>query len=703
MMRALLTIGLALAPAWLIAQTAAGPDFAVNTYTSNGQWWARVAAQAGGDFVVVWSSRWQDGDQYGIFARRFSPSGAPYGPEFQVNVHTTYTQGAPAIAATNDGGFVISWSSVLAYANGYEVRARRFDRAGAPLAGELEVNTYTTGSQQESAIAGTPDGGFVVSWASAGLDGSGAGIAARRFDAAGRPLGAEMVVNTHTAFNQRAPDVGVARDGTFVIVWEDYASHDGSGVGIFGQRFSAAGGQLGAEFQVNTYFTGNQQYPRIDFGPAGEFVVVWSGPTSNVQNISAQRFDPAGNRVGGEFWLNTLTEVARPSGIAHDGAGNFVVTWWAAGAGGTGPDVRARRMDSSGAGRGAEFLVSAYTTGIQRFGDVASDRAGNLLVTWSDDDRDGWIHGIFAQRFGGLRPVGLTLFDGGNNILEVPDNFGLVTAWQNISGAPQTFQGQGSEFTGPPGLVYTLGATTANYGTVPDGATVPCTGTCITGALLGTRPAGHVDVSVRERILPDALGQDQRWILHVGGSFTDVPPASGFYRFVETLLHRGVTGGCGAAAYCPAAATTREQMAVFALIAKEGPTYLPPACGATPMFADVPPASGFCRWIEELARRGVVGGCGGGNYCPSHAVTRDSMSIFVLRTLDPTLAPPACGAPVFADVPASNPFCRWIEELARRGIVSGCGGGNYCPAALVTREQMGVFIGVTFNLTLYGV
>jgi hypothetical protein len=41
--------------------------------------------------------------------------------------------------------------------------------------------------------------------------------------------------------------------------------------------------------------------------------------------------------------------------------------------------------------------------------------------------------------------------------------------------------------------------------------------------------------------------------------------------------------------------------------------------------------------------------------------------------------------------------------MARRQIVTGCGGGNYCPAAAVTREQMGVFISVTFGLTLYGV
>jgi hypothetical protein len=216
------------------------------------------------------------------------------------------------------------------------------------------------------------------------------------------------------------------------------------------------------------------------------------------------------------------------------------------------------------------------------------------------------------------------------------------------------------------------------------------------------RPATHWDASVVESITPDVQGQQKIWRLHVGQSFTDVPAGSPFYRFVETLLHNSVTAGCTSDAYCPASSTTREQMAVFMLLAKEGAGYQPAACG-TPVFGDVPAASPFCPWIEDLARRGVVSGCGSGNYCPTQPVTREQMAVFVLRTLDALANPPACTTPMFADVPASSPFCRWIEELARRGVVTGCGGGNYCPAAAVTREQMSVFVGVTFGLTLYGV
>ena len=205
-----------------------------------------------------------------------------------------------------------------------------------------------------------------------------------------------------------------------------------------------------------------------------------------------------------------------------------------------------------------------------------------------------------------------------------------------------------------------------------------------------------------------SFGEDDRGNLYftrIGGTlhqlvpytFADVPPTHTFWEFIERVHEAGVTGGCGGDNYCPASPTTREQMAVFVLRADD-PAFVPPACGA-PMFTDVPAASPFCRWIEELARRSVVAGCGGGAYCPTNAVTRAQMAVFALATLEgPGYQPPPCGTPMFNDVPASNGFCRWIEELARRGVVAGCGGGNYCPDAPVSRGEMAVFVVGTFGL-----
>jgi hypothetical protein len=182
--------------------------------------------------------------------------------------------------------------------------------------------------------------------------------------------------------------------------------------------------------------------------------------------------------------------------------------------------------------------------------------------------------------------------------------------------------------------------------------------------------------------------------------FNDVPAGSPFCPFIEELVRRGITSGCGGGNYCPSASVTRAQMAVFLLRTLEGSGYTPPPCvPGQEMFNDVPASSLFCPWIEELARRGITGGCGGGNYCPSASVTRAQMAVFLLRTLEGSgYTPPPCvpGQEMFNDVPASSLFCPWIEELARRGITGGCGGGNYCPSASVDRAQMAVFLVRTF-------
>jgi S-layer family protein len=301
-----------------------------------------------------------------------------------------------------------------------------------------------------------------------------------------------------------------------------------------------------------------------------------------------------------------------------------------------------------------------------------------------------------------VAPISNAVDAGGNGVFQPNETATMAPTWRNNGTAAVTLTGALSAFTGPAGGTYTIVDGAAAY-TIAPAANASCGADCYSLTVAAaTRPAVHWDTTVLETLNPSAT--TKTWTLHIGDSFTDVLPANAFYRFIETILHKNVTGGCTPTTYCPAASTTREQMAVFVLVSKEPAGYVPVACGATPTFPDVPVTSGFCRWVEELARRGVVSGCGGGNYCPTASATREQMAVFVLRTLDPTLNPPACvaGSEMFADVPATSGFCRWIEELVRRGVVTGCGGGNYCPTADVTREQMSVFLTVTFAIALYG-
>jgi hypothetical protein len=59
---------------------------------------------------------------------------------------------------------------------------------------------------------------------------------------------------------------------------------------------------------------------------------------------------------------------------------------------------------------------------------------------------------------------------------------------------------------------------------------------------------------------------------------------------------------------------------------------------------------------------------------------------------------PAPGAATFNDVPTNHPFFQYIEALAASGITGGCGSGNYCPDAPLTRGQMAVFLAKALGL-----
>ena len=683
----------------LQAQTPAGPQFQVNTHTAGDQSQSTVAVLADGGFVVVWADNGgADGSSAGVMARRFAADGAPLGADFRVNVYTTGLQVNPSVSADPRGGFVVGWFDI----ERRESWVRQFDASGQPRGGDVVVKD---GGLVSPHLAHSAGGNFVVVWQDY-VTGQGDAVFGRRFDAAAQPVGAEFRVNTASAYSDAEPSVASAPDGRFVVAWMGF---DGYQSGVFARRFNAAGVPLGDQFQVNTYtgqyqrwFSGNHDHT-VAMAPDGSFVVTWaSGPDLPTfpDEIVAQRFDAAGSRAGAELRANTFPvgEFPEPR-VAIDGTGDFVITW---SSNHVGSQLVGRRFDASGHPRGAEFGVPSSPNGSPSFPLVDSDRAGNFVVTWHDyPGQDGSGSGVVARRFGGLVPAALAVDGAGNGVLEPGETVVMAPAWRNVTGLAQAFTGTLSGFTGPAGGSYAITDAAAAYGTVANGAVGSCGNACYGLSVSGTRPLLHWDAAVTEALAPESQGQRNAWTLHVGDSFTDVPRSSPFYGFVETLLHRGVTGGCGGSNFCPAGSTTREQMTVFALVAREGAGYVPPPCG-TPVFNDVPASSPFCRWIEELARRGVASGCGGGNFCPGAAVTRDQMAVIVLRTLDPALNPPACTTPVFADVPASSPFCRWIEELARRGIVDGCGGGNYCPGAAVTREQMGVFLGLTFGLRLYG-
>lgn len=250
-----------------------------------------VGSASNGDFVVVWSSYGSSGtdiSSYSVQGRRFASDGNPRGATFQVNTHTTGGQGAGPVAVSPAGDFVVVWTSEGSSgsdASGVSVQAQRYSSNGGALGAEFQVNTYTTDSQRFSSVVAMADGSFVVAWeslGSAGDDSSSYSIQAQRYASDGAAQGGEFQVNTYTTGAQQNPSVAAAEDGRFVVAWNSDGGNgtDTSDLSIRAHRFASDGSRIGQEFQINTYTTDRQWVPSVASTAEGQVFVVWESDGS---------------------------------------------------------------------------------------------------------------------------------------------------------------------------------------------------------------------------------------------------------------------------------------------------------------------------------------------------------------------------------------------------------------------------------------
>ncbi|MEZ0372321.1 MAG: hypothetical protein ACAI44_24745 [Candidatus Sericytochromatia bacterium] len=378
-------------------------EFCVNSFLTGFQLRPAMAMDSDGDFVVTWMSSGQDGSSEGVFAQRFSSVGLPLGSEFQVNTYTTNFQNFPVVAMDSDGDFVIAWQNFTGpdeSLNG--IFGQRYTSAGLPLGSEFRVSTYTTGFQNLPAVGMDNDGDFVITWQSNGQDGSLYGVFGRRYDSAGIAQSAtEFQVNVYTMGPQAESSVAMDSNGDFVVTWQGFYQ-DGSLYGIFGRRYDSMGA-AGSEFQVNTFATHLQYNPDVGMDSDGDFVVTWTsyGQDGSRNGIFGRRYDSAGTaRDATEFRVNTYTtsDQLNPA-VAMDGDGHFTITWQDRYQDGSNYGVYAQRYSSTGALRGSEFQVNAYTTSPQRFPVVALDSDGDFVITWESVGQDGSNYGVIAKRY----------------------------------------------------------------------------------------------------------------------------------------------------------------------------------------------------------------------------------------------------------------------------------------------------------------
>ncbi len=259
---------------------------------------------------------------------------------------------------------------------------------------ELKLNTTIPGNQTTPSVAMTLNGNFIAVWAGQGstttLDKDQFGIYGRLFNRSGIPTTAEFLVNTTTTLSQTQPKVAINAHGDFVVVWTSRLQ-DGSGDGIYAQRFNTVGEKIGKEFRVNTIVAGDQNSPDVSMDADGDFIVTWTDRSSGVTFIKAQRFKieteaastEGAVRIGGEFTISAGP--SQQSSVATDYEGAFVVSWTQQDPATGRWDVFTKLYNSGGALRFGPFKFNIQSSISPISNSVAMDYDGNYVLGFTSD------------------------------------------------------------------------------------------------------------------------------------------------------------------------------------------------------------------------------------------------------------------------------------------------------------------------------
>ncbi|HYD36829.1 MAG TPA: cadherin domain-containing protein [Allosphingosinicella sp.] len=235
----------------------------------------------------------------GVHLRVYDASGAPVGGDVLVNTGTTGNQADPSIAALAGGGYVVTWTDRPGQGAPWVAKAQIFDSSGARVGGEFLVSGPPAmwGGVVETSVVSLSNGNFAVAW----TEGEESGPAHRIqiFSPDGSKVGAQIVAPSNAYMLQVGPYLTALSDGGFAIAWSPNSApySDGSDKAVYVQAYDAAGRPNGAPMRVNGQANGDQFDPSVaDLGD-GRFVVTWTdlnGAGADDDQVMARIFAPEG-------------------------------------------------------------------------------------------------------------------------------------------------------------------------------------------------------------------------------------------------------------------------------------------------------------------------------------------------------------------------------------------------------------------------
>ena len=248
------------------------PQFTVNTTTTGNQHTPDVAMNRDGDFVIVWTN---DEDN-SVYMRKFSLNGSELVAETKVNTSGNADKATVAIA--DNGSYVVTWQSSDNTADkNMDIFMRGFDAEGKEMFAQTNVSDATmnpNGKRSLPDIGMDKEGNFVITWEDDSDGNDGYNLRARGFDKNGSERIKEFLVNTNLDNDQRNPSIAMNSEGAFTIAWEDN-SKDKKVYRILARGFNKDGSERFADKLLSPNST-NAKAPSICMTDHGMTYFTWA-------------------------------------------------------------------------------------------------------------------------------------------------------------------------------------------------------------------------------------------------------------------------------------------------------------------------------------------------------------------------------------------------------------------------------------------
>jgi len=382
-------------------------EFQINTRTTYDQKNAAIAACNSGNFIVTWDSyrHPDDGDSGGIVARIFDSKCCPITAEFIVNETTAGNQKCPDVAADADGNFIIVWQGPGP--DEEDIFAKIYDANGNPVKNEFRVNNYTTNRQLVPAVAMNNDGNFIIVWESMNVPQEDMrAICAQSYDSSGQTLGSQIRVNDQNDVC-RYPDVALSNLGQAVVVWVKQSAT----YSIWSRHFPADGSQpvwLSKQISESPNFTSLTR-PSICIDSTGNYIIAWDGHSQNhnEDDIHIKAYNRTHAPWHSQYIVAAGQNAQKNPSVAISNDGWLVVLWE-----GDCHDETIKRnifgrrftidfdWPTEPNRLGDEFTLNIYIIDEQRYPTVAITASSRFVGCWQSHEQDGSGHGIF----GGIGP-----------------------------------------------------------------------------------------------------------------------------------------------------------------------------------------------------------------------------------------------------------------------------------------------------------